>query len=264
MEIIQNNKIVRPAILVLFLLSAFLAAKTINELKSYSFIGGGVPVSNTVTVSGEGEAFAVADIASFSFSVIEEAKTVDVAQKAATEKMNRALAFLKENVEDKDIKTTSYNIYPKYEYTRQICNQFSCPPSNSVLVGYEVSQTISVKVRDTEKAGEILSAIGALGVSNVSGLSFTIDDEEKVAREARKEAIDDAKQKAKELSKDLGVRLVRVVNFNESNGGFPYPSYMKMESAMDAGGFGGGGPIPEIPMGENKVTSNVSITYEIR
>lgn len=262
MDLVKNKRIQGSIILVLLLLSSFLFVKTVGEIKAYSYIGGGVPVSNTVTVSGEGEAFAVADIASFSFSVIEEDLTVAIAQEAATKKMNIALALLREaDIDDKDIKTTAYNIYPRYEYSRQVCNQFSCPPSKRELKGYEVSQSISVKVRDVSKAGAILAEIGGLGVNNVSGLSFTIDDEDAIKREARKEAIDDAQKKAKELARDLGVRLVRVVNFGESGAQPYYASFAKTEMAiMD----GVGGAVPEIPVGENKVISRVTITYEIR
>lgn len=262
MNYMKNDRIKGSILLVLLLLSVFLLTKTFTEIKSYRFIGGGVPISNTITVSGEGEVFAVADIASFNFSVVEEAKTVVQAQETATKKINIALALLdKAGVEDKDIKTTAYNIYPKYEYKRSICTEFNCPPSKRELIGYEVNQSISVKIRDIEKAGEVLAEIGSIGISNVSGLNFTIDDEDELLREARKQAIDDAQDKAKELAKDLNVKLVRVVNFNESGGQPVYARFATLESkAFD----GVGGAVPEIPVGENKITSRVNITYEIR
>lgn len=264
MQIMHNKRFKGAIILVMIMLTAFLFVKTVGEIKAYRFIGGGVPVSNTITVTGEGEAFAVADIAQFSFSVIEEAKTVEEAQSTATTKINIARALLEEaGIEEKDIKTTAYNIYPKYEYIRSICTQFSCPPSKQELQGYEVNQTTSVKVRDTSKAGTILAEIGTIGVSSVSGLNFSIDDEDVIAREARKMAIDEAKSKAKDLAKDLGVRLIRVVNFNESGDQPFYGRVAVMEMAMDSA-VGGGIVAPEISVGQNKVTSNVSITYEIR
>lgn len=265
MHMMHHKRFKGAVTLVLIMLTLFLFVKTVGELKAYRFIGGGVPVSNTITVTGEGEAFAVADIAQFSFSVIEEAKTVEEAQITATTKINIARALLEEaGIEEKDIKTTAYNIYPKYEYIRSICTQFSCPPSKQELQGYEVNQTTSVKVRDTSKAGTILAEIGTIGVSSVSGLNFSIDDEDVIEREARKMAIDEAQVKAKDLAKDLGVRLIRVVNFNESGAQPYYRGIATMEvKAFDAG-IGGGGIAPEISVGQNKVTSNVSITYEIR
>lgn len=260
---VRHRQIKNAILLVLVVLAAFIFVKTIAEIKAYNFIGGGVSSSNTITISGTGEAFAVPDIATFSFSVVEEDSTVVKAQDTATKKMNIALALLREaGIEDKDIKTTGYNIYPQYDYIREVCTQFSCPPGRQELRGYQVTQTVSVKVRDTEQAGKILADIGSVGVSNVSGLNFTIDDEDDLLREARKEAIENAETKARELADDLGVRLVRVVSFNESGGGY-YPKRYEAFT-LDAVAESAELAVPDIPIGENKITSNVSITYEIR
>lgn len=257
-----SERMKRTVALTLLVFAVFLITKTMTEFKEYRFIGVGVPATNTITVSGEGEIFAVPDIATFSFSVIEEKANAKGAQDVATEKINMMLKFLRDNdIEDKDIKTISYNVYPRYEYKQELCNEFRCPPGERVLRGFEVSQTIQIKVRDIDKAGEILAGIGSLGVSSVSGLTFTIDDEDELKLDARKAAIDDAQQKAKELSKDLGVKLVRVVNFSESGG---RPVFAKLGFAESAMMDDAGGAVPEIPIGENKIISNVSITYEIR
>ena len=245
------------------LLALFLLAATIYVFQSYRFIGSGVPATNTVTVSGEGEVFAVPDIASFSVMVQERGETVGPAQDAATEKSNAVIAYLKEQgIEEKDIKTTEYSVYPRYEYLNSTCRDGYCPPGEQTLVGYEVSQTLLVKVRETKKAGEILSGVGKLGASSVSGLSFTIDDEDALKMEARGMAIRDAEARAEALSKQLGVRLVRIVGFNEDGSSYPPIAYgmggeiaVRQDSAKAT---------LELPVGENKITSNVSITYEIR
>ena len=203
---------------VLFILAIFLIVITINSIKEYRFIGGGVSATNTITVSGEGEVFAVPDIAEFSFSVVEEKNTVADAQEIATQRINSIISFLeKSDIKETDIKTTNYNVYPRYEFIKENCSTEICPPGGErVLKGFEVSQSISVKVRDTGEAGGVLSGIGERGASNISGLEFTIDDEEDLLEEARKEAIEDAQKKAKQLAKDLDVKLVRVVSFSES------------------------------------------------
>lgn len=262
-HLLHHKRIAGSVVLVLILLALFLFVKSVGEIKAYRFIGGGVPISNSITVSGQGEIFAVPDIATFTFSVVEEAKTVKEAQDEATRKINSALELLEmKGIEERDIKTTSYNLYPRYEFVRSGVSSIKYPNGRRELTGYEVNQSITVKVRDTEKAGEILADIGAAGVSNVSGLQFTIDDEEELQREARKEAIEKAKEKAKELANDLGVSLVRVVNFSESGAGTrpvfrAFDTAIALESSV-------GGSAPEIPVGENKIVSNVNITYEIR
>lgn len=263
------DMVVMAVVITLAVFSLWGLASAVKTFKEFRFVGSGTTATNTITVTGEGEVFAVPDLATFSVTVTEEAKEVRDAQKVATEKINDIIDYLKkEGVEEKDIKTTSYNVYPKYEWveTQVECVRYPCPPSgNQEMVGFEVSQTIDVKVRDTEKAGDLLSGVGNRGVNSVSGLTFTIDDEEALTAEARGKAIEDARTKAAELAKQLNVRLVRIVGFNEDGG---YPIYYKRDMAvmtMEAGGFGGDvAPAPSLPTGENKITSNVSITYEIR
>lgn len=248
------------------MLALFLVAATVYALKSYRFIGSGVSATNSITVSGAGEVFAVPDLATFSVTVREEADDVADAQETATEKMNGIIAFLKgEGIEDKDIKTTDYSVYPKYEWVQDgICSERYCPPGRQELMGYEVAQTITVKVRDTDRAGELLSGVGSRGVSEVSGISFTIDDEDALKAEARAQAIDEARAKAEELAEQLGVRLVRVVGFYEDSYGYPEPYYGRGGIAMDMAVKSEAAAPPALPAGENKITSNVNITYEIR
>ena len=245
-------------------LALFLLVSTISEFKSLRFIGSGVAATNTISVNGEGEVFAVPDTATFSVTVREKAKEVKDAQDAATKKGNDIIAYLKDGgVEEKDIKTVDYSVSPDYEWSQGACPQGGYCPGKQALVGYQVSQTLSVKVRDTKKAGDLLSGVGSRGATEVSGLSFTIDDEDALKAEARDKAIVQAKEKAEVLAKSLGVSLVRVVGFSESGDGREI-YYAKTSAAL---GIGMGGDVytaPEIPAGENKIVSNVSIVYEIR
>lgn len=246
-------------------LALFLLAATAAEIKGLRFVGSGVAATNTISVTGEGEVFAVPDIATFSVTVRETGKLVKDAQDAAAKKANDIISYLKEQgIEEKDIKTADYGVNPQYEWTRVACTQdVYCPPGKQILVGYQVSQTLSVKVRDTKKAGELLSGVGSRGASEVSGLTFEIDDEDKLKAEARDKAIKQAQEKAKVLAKSLGVSLVRVVGFYENEGLLPYYAYGLggSERAMD---ISSKSAPPEIPAGENKIVSNVSVTYEIK
>lgn len=266
-RITPPSLIVKMGALVLGALAVFLVVLTISQLKQYRFIGSGVTASNTIAVSGVGEVFAVPDVATFTASVREEGETVGAAQDKATEKTNAVIKYLKDaGVEEKDIKTVSYNVNPKYEWEQaESCRNGYCPPGKQKLVGFEVYQSLSVKVKDTKKAGELLSGVGSKGASEVSGLSFTIEDEDTLKAEAREKAIAEAKEKADVLAKSLGVSVVRVVGFYEDTGGYPPPIAYGMggdmavrNASMEAKAA------PELPAGENKIVSNVSITYEIR
>ncbi|HEY4521238.1 MAG TPA: SIMPL domain-containing protein [Candidatus Paceibacterota bacterium] len=253
-------------IAVLGALALFLLFAAFGEIKSLRFIGSGVPATNTITVTGEGEVFAAPDIAEFNATVMEEGADVKAAQEKATEKINDIYAYLQDaGIEEKDIRTIDYSANPRYEWQRAACPAGSlCPDGRQVLIGYEASQTLSIKVRDTKKAGDLLAGVGGKGVSSVSGLNFTVDDQDAVEAEARDLAIADAKAKAKRLAKSLNVSLVRIVGFDES-GNLP-PYYAKaaygLGGTMDA--VEQAIPAPEIPTGENKIISNISLTYEIQ
>lgn len=249
-----------PALIIL--LCAFLVVITIGELKGYRYIGGS-DAKNQITVTGEGEVFATPDVAEFSFSVVEEAKDVKSAQDAVSKKTEVAINSLKKlGIDEKDIKTTSFNAYPKYQYNEIYCIKAPCPSGKQEIVGYEVNQNITVKVRKIDDSAKAIDAVTTAGASNVSGISFTIDDEDALIRDARKKAIDDAREKAKVLAKDLDVKLVRIVSFNENGGRGVYPMYMKADAV--SAGPESAPSVPVLPTGENKISSSVTITYEIR
>ena|SRR3989344_177805 len=263
-HIVPPQRMQTAGMFALAMLGIFLLVLTISSLKAYHYIGSGVAASNTITVSGDGEVFAVPDTATFSVTVQEEAKEVKVAQEAATKKNNDIIAYLKsQGVAEKDIQTTDYSLYPQYDYTNAVCSGNYCPPGKQVLRGFQVSQTLTIKVRDTQKAGDLLAGVGSKGASSVSGLSFTIDDQDKLDAEARDKAIAKAKAKAEALADALGVNIVRVVGFSE---GGDSPMYYAKTMALGMGGATDAAlpPSPEISVGQNKITSNVTITYEIR
>lgn len=245
-----------------WLLAALLAALLIFVLSSVRYVGAGITPGNTISVSGYGESYSTPDIASFTYSVVSQKSTVAEAQNDATAKANATTAYLKQaGVDAKDIQTSNYSINPMYDYVQQACVNGSCPGGRQVLRGYEVRQSTTVKVRDTAKAGDILAGVGTKGATEVSGLQFTFDNPNQGQDEARQKAIADAKAKANELAKELGVSIVRVTQFSESGGGNPPPIYYAKDAMVTNQAAGAA---PEISTGQNKITSNVSVTYEIR
>ena len=243
----------------------YLVVLTVAEIKNYKFIGGGAPASNVISFEGEGEVSAKPDLATITLTLRDNQKDMEAAQTNVTTKETAVLAFLETSgIEKKDIKTEAYNSYPKYDYGTPCYGGYGipCRQTEPKIVGYEVSESITVKVRDLAKAGEVVKGIGALGVSEISGPNFSIEKEEELKAEARKMAIEEAQKKAKVLAKDLGVKLVRIVNFSES-GNYPM---MYADKAMNMAGSARpeSAQSPELPTGENKIISNVTITYEIR
>lgn len=217
-----------------------------------------------ISVSGEGKVTARPDIAIINASVVTQEEFLKEAQGDNTKKTNVLVAYLKSvGVQESDIKTVGYNIYPQYSYPRpcysDVCPQMTESPR---ITGYQVRTAYEIKVRDLEKAGEILGGVVGAGANEVGGINFTIDEPDQLQADARKKAIDDAKVKAEKLAKDLGRRLGPIMNFSE--GGY-YPPIIYRTEAMVADGKGGGGMAsPSIPPGENEIIVNVSVTYELR
>lgn len=217
-------------------------------------------IQNTISVSADGEASAVPDIANISFTLSKDASTSGAASKDLNDQTAKVLAFLKESkIADKDVKAEYGGVYPKYSNTPIYCVTVPCPQSESKITGYTASQSITVKIRDVDTANDIKTGLSKIDVGNISGPTFSIDDEDVLKDTARAAAIVKARTKAEVLAKELGVKLGKVTSFSENGGGYPM---MYASKAMDSAV--GGAPAPVLPKGENKITTSVTITYEIR
>jgi uncharacterized protein len=222
-------------------------------------------MSRTISVTGKGTAFATPDIATIGFSIIKKEKEVDTAQVSAEAIMAEVAKSLESlGVASKDITTTGYNANPEYDYNN-ICNQYGCTQGEKKLLGYEVSQSVEVIVRDTTTIGKILGALGSAQVSNLYGPSFEIEDENAPQEEARAKAIQNAQEEAERLADELGVRLGKMVSFSENSGGYPMPYARSGMMAMDAVAEMKAEPVNvTIPKGDQEITSEVTLTFKIR
>jgi len=222
---------------------------------------------SSINVDGVAEVTAVPDVGVFTFAVEAEAEDAATAQQQSGETINEITAYLTSEggVAENDIKTTGYNVYPRYEYERVECFGPDCDRER-VLKGYVATQNVRVKVHDTDRAGELIAGVGSRGATNVSNLSFEVDDIEAKKEEARLLAIADAKEKAKRLADELGVRLGDVLSFHDGGGGYPAPPIAESRMARDTAGLGGAEEafVPEISVGEDEITARVVITYEIK
>jgi len=237
----------------------FLFVLTINQIRSGQYIGQAENTQNTITVSGSGEATAIPDSARFRVGVTHEAETVADAQKQSTEAINEIISYLKDQgVADEDVKTTSYDISPRYKYTENE-GVPRRPDGERQLIGYEVSQRVQVTVTDISQAGDLLSGVGERGADDVSGLSFVVEDKEALQQEAEVAAIENTRKKAQRLADALGVSLQRVVSYDQS-GGYT-PTHRKRERDDAAAGDAAS---PDVPAGESRIQQQVEITYEIQ
>lgn len=253
MDKLQKQILFWVGLAFIVILGAFVVVMTSRTLETAT-------TTNTVSFNGEGKVTAKPDIAMVDLSVVTDAKTSKAAQDDNSKKSTKLIDFLKsQDIDEKDIKTTSYNIQPQYSYPMY-------PTDSKILerpqiIGYQVNQTIEVKIRDLEKVDAILDGVVATGVNQVYGLRFSIEDPEKLKEEAREKAIKDAKEKAGALEDQLDIKLGRIINFSESgNGSFPPFYYDKVMSTEGRGG----GDVPSVQIGENEIIVNVNITYQIK
>lgn len=233
------------------MLVLFLAAETRNTLQEFNYIG--KSERDTISIQGEGKAQVRPDVTIVELGVTTDGKTVEAIQKENTNKMNEILKAVKAlGVEEKDIQTQQYSIYPQYNWNEGVRQD----------AGFQIDQRIKIKVRDEMITGSLIAKSAELGANQIGGLQFEIDDPSLFEQAARRDAIKDARDKAQALADELGLTLVRVVSFSESSGGTPIMPRMYAMEAMD--GVGGGLPAPQIEPGEQEVISFVNVVFEVR
>lgn len=205
----------------------------------------------TFSVSAEGKEFAIPNIAELRIGLITEGKNLIEVQKENTKKFNNVINFLKEqDIDEKDIKTENYSIIPKYKYDKV-----------TEIIGYTVSQTLTVKVRNLNKIGKILSGAVENGANNVYGPNFTIEDEKIYLDKAREKAIKEAKEKAERIAKVAGFKLGEIVYISESS----YSSTPVFLKGMEMGGADFSiSPSISIEPGSQEIKTTITLTFKIK
>jgi uncharacterized protein len=206
----------------------------------------------TITVTGQGEAKAAPDQASFSAGVVSQGTTASQALAANARAMTAVMATLKkQGIPDKAIQTSDLSLSPQYQ---------ECKPGvacRQKIIGYEVTNNVAVTVA-LDKAGPVLDALVASGSNSLGGISFSIRDPKPLLAEARADAVKDAMDKAALYARSAGVGLGPILAIQEGGSQTPRPVYAMRAKAMFEAA-----PTP-VAGGEQSVTANVSITWAIK
>lgn len=218
----------------------------------YTKLAGPIPFSlhsivttktDTFTVTGEGKASIIPDIAVVNAGVTAQGTTVKQAQQELNGKINAVIEGIKKlGIDKKDIQTTNYTISPQYDYKN----------NTQKIVGYQANSSVTIKVRNIDKANEVVDAATAGGANQIGGISFEVADKTKAENEARTKAVEEAKKKAELAAKTAGFSLGRIINYSEDNAGNPRP--MMLSAKADT----------QIEPGTSEITVVVSLSYEIR
>jgi uncharacterized protein YggE len=206
---------------------------------------------STLAVGGEGISTATPDIASFSTGVVSAAKTAREALDANTKSVTDVIAAIKAaGVEARDISTSGFSVQPQYVNVKR--DGTEAPR----IAGYEVRNTVTVRLRDLTKLGGLLDDVVTKGANQIGGISFDIAEPAKLEEQARVAAVKDARRQAEIMAEAGGVRLVRVISIAEEGAAPPMPRMMAAApmSKRDS--------VP-VEAGETEVRARVAIVYEI-
>jgi hypothetical protein len=209
------------------------------------------------SVIGSGTVYAKADIANIEVGLkTDTKKTAAEATTQSTVKMNNIISELKKlNIEDKDIKTANFNLSPVYNYTST---------KGQELIGYEVTQTLTLKIRDLTKIGDVIAKTTEQGANQIGNITFTIDDEFALKNQARELAINKAKEKAILIANQSGMRLGKVKSVYENTDPVISPIMYSNAKALGMGGESAAISSPDIQSGQNEIKVEVTLVYEVK
>jgi hypothetical protein len=208
---------------------------------------------HTISVTGSGIAYGTPDLATVQVGVQSRNSDAGLAVDENTSRMKALVAALKElGLEEKDIQTTNFSVYPQQDYDPQ-----TGQPTGQVT--YIVDNTVSITVRDLSRVGEVLGQATAAGANNIYGISFGASDPSSLEAEARAKAMADAKARAEQLAQAAGVTLDTPLTISEYISGGPIPFALDRAALAE----GQGAPVP-VSAGQLQVNIQVSVTYLIK
>jgi uncharacterized protein YggE len=209
--------------------------------------------SDVFTVTGTGKAVAIPDVAVVTVGVSAQGATVKAVQQEINKSNTNIIDAIKKlGIDAKDIQTSNYSLSPMYDYRS----------SPTRITGYQARTTVTIHIRDTDRANEVIDSATANGANQIGGLTFEVSDKTKVENEAREKAIEEAKLKAETAARAAGFTLGAIINYSE---GFGTATRLAYDKALPvAGGAEAMGEPTQIETGSSEITITVNLSYEIR
>lgn len=211
-----------------------------------------------ITIEGRGEVIAAPDTAFINSGVTTQGATAREALDANTAAMSELIETLKgAGIEARDIQTSGFSVNPNYVYSdARDANGYTLPPK---IVGYQVFNTVTVRVRELPSLGAVLDKAVTVGANTINGVSFSVADPADLYDDARKRAFADARAKAELYAAAAGVALEDIRSISESQGYQPPQPYLMGAMAREAAAA----PVP-VEAGELTFSINVSVTWELQ
>ncbi|MEP7242009.1 MAG: SIMPL domain-containing protein [Devosia sp.] len=214
--------------------------------------------AGSMQMTGHGEVMGTPDTAYITSGVTSQGATAKEALDANTADMTALISTLKAaGIDDKDIQTSGFSVNPNYVYSdTRDANGYQLPPK---IVGYTVTNSVTVHVRKLDGLGTILDQSVEVGANTINGISFAIEDPSKLYDEARKAAFADAKHRADLYAEAAGVELGAIASINESSG-YTQPPQPYMAKAMAADMASA--PVP-VQAGQLTYSIDVNVTWDL-
>lgn len=234
---------------ILFFIALFAYVKLVGPIP-FSVTSVTTNQTQPFTVTGEGKATAVPDLAILNAGVTAQGTTVKEAQDKLNTAINNVASAVKNSgVEAKDIQTSNYSISPSYNYQLN--------PNR--INGFTANSNLTIKVRNIDKVNSVIDAATASGANQVGGVTFDVSDKTAAENQARTLAVASAKAKAENAAKVAGFKLGRIVNYSEDFGRVPRPIPMmaKAENVWAAV------PPTRVEPGTNEIDVTVTLSYQI-
>ncbi len=240
-----------------WMMATVIGLSALGAVSAPAFAEDKPPREAVIIVSGEGEASVTPDMALVSLSVVRMEKTARAALDANNAAMSAVIdAMKKAGIAPRDIQTSGFSMDALYDYP-QDDKGVALPP---VLRGYQVSNGLTLRIRDLTKIGNIMDQAVTLGVNQGGGIAFTNDNPKATIEAARKAAMEDAMAKARLLTQTAGVKLGRVIEISE---GGPPPMPQPVAMAMTKMAAASEADRVPVEAGENRYHITVNVTFGI-
>lgn len=201
-----------------------------------------------LNIDSEAQASQVPDIATISAGVVTEGADGNTAMRDNAAQMQRVMTAIREaGIAEKDIRTSGINLSPRYQRSSNQAPK---------ITGYEARNTVSLKVRDISRLGQVLDALAKQGANQINGPSFEIDNPEPVFDKARQAALAQAQARAQTYAVSLGMKVRRIVSISEGRSGGVRPVPMMRAMSAESGA-------PPVAPGETTVSVSLQVAFEL-
>jgi len=213
----------------------------------------GLAQSTLLSVTAEGASSEVPDVVRISAGVSNRAQDANTALAENSSKMNQVLAAIRAaDVAGRDVQTARISIQPHYRYPRD---------GEPVFSGYQASNSVTVKLRDIARLGDLLDALVAGGANQIDGPYFEIDQPQAGYDRARLSALASARERAGQYAAALGLRVRRIVSVDEGGGFQQVQNQLRMAVAQSA-------PVafdaaPPVSPGETTLRARLTVVFEL-